>query len=84
MDSSGNVYVADAGNSIIRKITPSGVVATMIGNAASQDVSLGFALPASLTFPLGVAIGPSPAGSNASGTAEFITTINGVVWRYVP
>ncbi len=32
VDAQGNVYVADAGNSSIRKITPSGLVSTLTGN----------------------------------------------------
>jgi len=31
VDSSGNVYIADTGNHIIRKVSPSGTIATVAG-----------------------------------------------------
>lgn len=40
VDSSGNVYICDAGNNLVRKVTPSGIISTVAGNrksAASVD-----------------------------------------------
>ena len=50
VDASGNLYVADLGYSLVRKITSEGVVTTIIGNAANISSRIGSIgpLPASL------------------------------------
>lgn len=56
-DAAGNVYVADAFNSVIRKISPSGVVSTAAGSPALSRRD-GRGTGAGFTRPRGVAVGP--------------------------
>jgi sugar lactone lactonase YvrE len=55
VDGSGNVYVADTGNQLVRRVTAAGVVTTIAGRAGSMGVLLGD-LPGSLNVPAGMAI----------------------------
>ena len=56
VDSSGNVYVADTYNNIIRKVTPSGVVCTLAGFALNSGSTDGLTSNARFNFPSGIAV----------------------------
>ena len=61
IDRDGNLYVADAGNFVIRKITPEGVVTTVAGAAGDSRHADGRAGNARFTSPVALAV-------NGSGT----------------
>jgi sugar lactone lactonase YvrE len=56
VDSAGNVYVADCGNSTIRKVTPSGVVTTIAGKAGLPGFINGVGTAAQFDEPTGIAV----------------------------
>jgi len=58
VDTSGNVYIADSGNSVIRKVAASsGIITTVAGNGTTGYLGDGFdALTAELNGPAGVAV----------------------------
>ena len=51
LDNSGNIYIADAQNHLIRKITPAGVVSTVAGTGASGSAD-GTRTSAAFNFPI--------------------------------
>jgi sugar lactone lactonase YvrE len=57
-DAAGNVYVSDAGNQRIRRITPTGVVSTVAGSGAYAIVE-GVGANAAFRYPAGLAFDPS-------------------------
>ena len=56
LDLAGNVYVADASNNAIRKITPAGMVSTLAGTPGIQGSANGLGAAASFNLPSGVAV----------------------------
>jgi sugar lactone lactonase YvrE len=59
VDSSGNVYVADTGNSTIRKITSGGVSSTLAGSAGNPGNADGTGPTVQFSQPEGVAVDSS-------------------------
>jgi trimeric autotransporter adhesin len=57
LDASGDVYVADSGNHVIREITPGGTISTFAGNGvAATSGDGGLAVNAQLAVPAAVAV----------------------------
>lgn len=59
VDANGNVFVGDAGNNTIRKITPAGVVTTLAGLAGQKGSADGAGTAARFSAPYGVAVDAS-------------------------
>lgn len=58
-DTAGNMYIADAGNNVIRKVTPGGIITTVAGNGTqgySGDNAA--ATLAQLYYPVKIALDP--------------------------
>ena len=74
-DSAGNVYVADTGNSVIRKITPAGLVSTLAGTPGVVGGQDGTGVAAQFGAPTGIA---ADAGGNLYVADSFLNTIRKV------
>ncbi|MGZ7078933.1 MAG: Ig-like domain-containing protein, partial [Thermoanaerobaculia bacterium] len=68
-DSGGNIYVAEAENHTIRKITPAGAVTTLAGSAGLTGSADGTGSTARFNHPYGVAI-------DSSGNVYVADTLN--------
>jgi len=97
IDASGNLYVADTGNFVIRKITPDGVVTTVAGAAGESRFADGRAGNARFTSPVALAVNGSGTiyvaderrirsitSAGDIGTAATIPTGSGVDNRSLP
>jgi len=58
VDVSGNIYIADTYNFLIRKIAPGGMVATLAGGARGRALN-GYGTDAAFYYPSGVAVDQS-------------------------
>ena len=76
VDSTGNVYVADANNQRIRRITPTGVVTTFAGSGTATFGN-GTGAGASFNYPNGVAL-------DSSGTVYIADTLNNRIRKITP
>jgi sugar lactone lactonase YvrE len=73
LDSVGNLYVADSGNHMIRKVSPGGVVSTLAGTGVLGSAN-GPGASAQFSSPAGVAV-------DAAGTVYVADTGNHVIRR---
>jgi sugar lactone lactonase YvrE len=58
VDANNNIFVAEYGSNVIRKITPTGVVTTLAGLAGSVGADDGFGTNARFALPRGIAADP--------------------------
>jgi sugar lactone lactonase YvrE len=56
VDTAGNVYVADAGNAVVRKVTAAGVVSTLAGTPGRLGSADGLGGAAQFAVPNGIAV----------------------------
>ena len=60
IDASGNIYLADGDNNVIRKVSTNGIITTIAGNGTSgYSGDGGIATAAQLNFPIGIAVDAS-------------------------
>src|SRR5262249_14566153 len=84
-DSAGNLFVADEGNSVVRKLTPEGtnwVVTTIAGVALLPGTTDGIGSDTRFDFPFGVAVDASANVYVADTTSDAIRklTLAGTNW----
>ncbi|MGI4865669.1 MAG: NHL repeat-containing protein [Janthinobacterium lividum] len=77
LDAAGTLYVADAGNHTIRKVSPTGVVTTLAGTAGSKGSADGNGTLARFNFPHAIA-------AAADGTLYVADTYSHTIRQITP
>jgi sugar lactone lactonase YvrE len=77
VDGAGNLYVADYGNSTIRKVTPGGAVTTLAGLAGAPGSADGAGSAARFAQPAGVAV-------DGAGTVYVADTVGDTIRKVTP
>jgi hypothetical protein len=77
LDTSGNVYVTDAFNATIRKVTAAGMVSTLAGSANMQGEADGTGTAARFNYPDGIVVAPT-------GTVYVADTLNNTIRKITP
>jgi len=73
VDGSGNLFIADYGNSVIRKVATNGIITTVAGNGTNgYSGDNGAATMAELNYPQGVAV-------DGSGNLFIADSFNGAI-----
>lgn len=89
IDALGNLYVADGGNNVVRKITPAGAVSTLAGKAGSPGSADGAGADARFDWPVGIAtdsvgnVYVTDIDSNnirKISAAGIVSTLAGLAW----
>jgi sugar lactone lactonase YvrE len=77
VDPSGNIYVADTANDVIRKVTPDGIVTTLAGVAHSHGNEDGQGSKARFWAPFGIAV-------DRTGDVYVADTANNTIRKITP